>query len=104
MHNKSNIYILISKTTQRQQSHNELRKRFCRLKHVVPVCHIQSVHGLLVLRSLTSDEVEALVVFDGVQQFLFECLLISVLGQIQQVKACVRYGEILLSATGGLDH
>ncbi len=89
--------MLILKTTQRQRSHNELRKRF----HVVPVCH---VHGLLVLRSLTSDEVEALVVFDGVQQFLFERLLIGVLGQIQQVEACVRYREILLSATGGLDH
>ncbi len=89
--------MLILKTTQRQRSHNELRKRF----RVVPVCHVQ---GLLVLRSLTSDEVEALVVFDGVQQFLFERLLIGVLGQIQQVEACVRYREILLSATGGLDH
>ncbi len=77
---------------------------FCRLKRVVPVCHIQSVHGLLILRSLKSDEVEALDVFDGMQQFLFQCLLISVLGQIQQVEACVRYREILLSATGGLDH
>lgn len=60
--------------------------------------------GSLVLCWLTSDEVEALGVFDGMQQFLFQCLLISVLGQIQQVEACVRYREIVLSSTGGLDH
>lgn len=50
-----------------------------------------------------SSQAEALIVIDGLHQPGTEDLLAAVLGQVQEIVAGVRHGQVLLPAGCGLD-
>lgn len=54
--------------------------------------------------SVSLGEVKALIVIDRLQEFPAQRLYACVLGKVQQVKAGVGYGQVVLPSAGGLDH